>query len=101
MSEPSNMHVYLEKSKERALALSLARRGEVSSRRFVLERTVDVHGVSGTGTVADGVMFPDGRCAVRWRSTYSSTACWDDIAELEHVHSHGGDGHTHVVWIDQ
>jgi hypothetical protein len=35
-------------------------------RRFVLERDVDVSGLSGTGVVADGVVFPDGIVALHY-----------------------------------
>ena len=35
---------------------------------FVMVRTVDHNGQSGTGVVADGVIFPDGRVSMRWRS---------------------------------
>lgn len=70
-----------------------------TSRRFVLERDEDVSGVSGTGTVADGVVWPDGTVALRWRGPRASTAVWASIADVEAVHGH--DGSTRVVWLDE
>lgn len=71
------------------------------ARRFVLNRRIDVTGVSGTGPVADGVEFPDGRVAMRWRPGAigkTSTATYDDIDTVNAIHGH--DGATQVVWID-
>lgn len=66
-------------------------------RRFTLHRDVDVTGVSGTGTVADGVMWPDGTASVRWRGDHPSIVFWDRGWEsVQHIHGHGG--HTRVVW---
>ncbi|WP_260606815.1 hypothetical protein [Streptomyces sp. WAC08241] len=67
-------------------------------RRFHLQRTVDITGVSGTGRVADGVLWPDGTASVRWRGERPSTVHWDDIAHAEAVHGHGGA--TEIVWDD-
>lgn len=65
-------------------------------RMFVLERLEDVSGISGTGTVAEGVEFSDGRAAVRWLGATSSTELWDNIAAVEAIHGHGGK--TVVQW---
>lgn len=68
------------------------------TRRFVLDRTEDVSGVSGTGTVADGVVWPDGTVAVCWRGTHSSIAIWTDLVTAMEIHGHGGK--TKAVFID-
>uniref|UniRef100_UPI001F45F49A hypothetical protein n=1 Tax=Streptomyces sp. NRRL F-5135 TaxID=1463858 RepID=UPI001F45F49A len=68
------------------------------SRRFHLQRNHDVTGVSGTGIVAHGVLWPDGTVSVRWAGDRPSTVAWDRIADAEHVHGHGG--HTVIVWDD-
>lgn len=65
-------------------------------RAFVLERDTDHTGVSGTGTVADGVEFPDGTVVVRWRGPMASTVVWARIEDAVAVHGHGGA--TRVVW---
>ncbi|MFJ7422751.1 hypothetical protein ACIQXD_29730 [Streptomyces uncialis] len=67
-------------------------------RRFVLERTVDHSGVSGTGTVVNGVAFPNGQVVMQWRGPYPSLVVWPDLDMAMTVHGHGDD--TRVRWID-
>lgn len=69
-------------------------------RTFILFRTTDVSGVSGTGVVAEGVEFSDGICVCRWRpdSDTASTCVYDSIADVEAVHGH--DGATQIIWED-
>jgi hypothetical protein len=67
-------------------------------RRFELHRDVDETGVSGTGMVAQGVRFDDGRCAMRWLTDTASTACYDSALDVEVIHGHNGK--TRVVWVD-
>ena len=64
---------------------------------FILNRTEDESGVSGTGTVAEGVQFGNGKCALSWLTEHSSVALYDDIVTLEAIHGH--DGKTVVEWI--
>lgn len=65
---------------------------------FTLERDTDVSGVSGTGTVADGVVFPDGVAVIRWRGDRQSTVVWPSIEDVEAIHGHNGA--TRIVWKD-
>ena len=73
-------------------------------RTFWLVRDQDISGISGTGTVADGVQFPDGVVVVRWRKTATgrpdhvkpTTAIHDDLASVIGLHGHNGA--TRVVW---
>ncbi|WP_432947224.1 hypothetical protein ACQPXM_10360 [Kribbella sp. CA-253562] len=68
-------------------------------RRFVLRRTVDVTGVSGTGDVAEGVEWSDGTVALRWRGKWATTVVWDyGLDILLAVHGHNGS--TVVRWLD-
>lgn len=67
-------------------------------RRFKLVRRTDVTGVSGEGHVADGVQWPDGTCALRWRTQRATHAQYDHIGDVEHIHGH--DGATTVDFID-
>jgi hypothetical protein len=71
-----------------------------SMRRFFFDRTTDVSGTSGTGPVAEGVQFSDGRVALRWVTSDmpSSTVLYDSIDDAITIHGHGGG--TEVVWID-
>jgi predicted heme/steroid binding protein len=69
-------------------------------RRFTLERDEDVSGVSGTGTVAEGVEFTDGSVALVWNTgPHKSTVVWPrGIQSVEAIHGH--DGKTRVVFLD-
>lgn len=75
------------------------------TRTFVLIRDEDVTGISGTGPVADGVVFPDGTTVLRWRdvagpkagSAVRPTLVVHESAEsVEALHGHGGS--TRIVW---
>lgn len=79
-------------------------------RRFYLQRDVDVSGVSGTGVVAEGVMFvssvepvlsggyPDGKVVIHWLGEHQSIVIWDSLEAAIMVHGHVGS--TKFVWID-
>ena len=70
-------------------------------RRFALERDHDVTGQSGTGTVAEGVQFTDGRVVMRWYAVPGitpTTVLHDSVDNVVSLHGHGG--HTRVVWLD-
>lgn len=58
-------------------------------RTFRLIRTVDVTGISGTGVVAEGVIFQDGETVVRWLSITPSTNIYKNIEEVLKVHGDG------------
>lgn len=66
---------------------------------FALNRAHDPSGVSGVGVVATGVVWPDGRAAMRWTGATPPTGhdqcvrqlnLFDDVAEIAAVHGHGG-----------
>ncbi len=72
----------------------------VSVDPFVLRRTEDVTGVSGTGIVADGALFPaagQSKAIVRWRGERGSTVVWDRIQHVKEIHGH--DGRTSIELI--
>ncbi len=71
----------------------------VFPRPFVLRRAEDVSGVSGTGDVAEGVVFSDGTVALRWRSATASTVLWASLDDALAVHGH--DGRTAVVFVGE
>lgn len=68
-------------------------------RAFHLHRFVDETGISGTGKVAQGVVFDDGSCALRWMTDAKSTGVYDNIATLERIHGHGGK--TQLIYDDK
>ena len=74
-------------------------------RTFRLVRDVDETGISGTGTVAEGIEFSDGVVALRWLvpvgapgSGYPTSVVFHDrgIASVQAIHGHGG--LTRIVW---
>jgi hypothetical protein len=67
-------------------------------RRFLMDRDVDVSGMSGTGIVAEGVVFSDGTAVLRWVTEHTSTAIYPNIGELITIHGH--DGTTRLTWLD-
>lgn len=70
----------------------------MTMRRFILFRNEDPTGVSGTGIVAQGIQFGDGRVSLRWVSQRASTANFDSIDDVTAIHGH--DGATVVDWMD-
>lgn len=59
-------------------------------RIFKLWRVVDETGISGTGLIAEGALFSDGTCALRWLTKHHSTALYENLATLVAIHGHGG-----------
>lgn len=57
---------------------------------FSLVRSVDVTGASGTGVVAQGVIFDDGTVAMRWLTRHTSTAVYESIHDVAWIHGHEG-----------
>ncbi|SCK20254.1 hypothetical protein YUYDRAFT_02108 [Streptomyces sp. ScaeMP-e48] len=69
-------------------------------RHFQLRRDTDVSGVSGTGHVADGVIFSDGHAAVHWLGRWPTTTPHPEgLISVEGVHGHGGS--TRIVFLDE
>lgn len=68
-------------------------------RRFYIHRSKDHTGISGTGRVAWGIMFPDGTSIIRWCTSHrsASTAIHDSLADLLDKHDHEG---TEIIWMD-
>jgi hypothetical protein len=75
------------------------------TRTFVLIRDVDVTGMSGTGAVADGVVFPDGTTVLRWRDVTgpnydrgvrATTVVHESPESVDALHGHNGA--THIEW---
>ena len=60
------------------------------SRLFQLIRNIDPSGISGTGIVAEGVVFPNGKVVVCWNGDSSSIVVWNSIEDLQRVSCHNG-----------
>ena len=58
---------------------------------FALVRDEDETGVSGTGKVAEGVIYSDGHVSMRWIvGEHRSTVAYDSVESVEAIHGHGG-----------
>ena len=67
-------------------------------RRFRLVRVEDVSGVSGTGSVAEGVVFSVGTAALSWCSPVRSVTLYHSVDDLIKIHGH--EGRTRIEWLD-
>lgn len=68
---------------------------------FALVRHEDETGVSGTGTVAFGAVFPNGKTVVAWvvPDKPNSVAVYDTIHDMFGVHVGPHKGKTEISWI--
>lgn len=57
---------------------------------FQMVRIEDKSGVSGTGVVAEGVIFSSGKVTIAWLTQYQSVAVYDSIEDALAIHGHGG-----------
>lgn len=57
---------------------------------FVLNRIRDISGVSGTGIVAEGIVFSNGRVVLCWVGETPSINIYNDLASVNIVHGHRG-----------
>lgn len=66
---------------------------------FTLSRSHDISRVTGTGHVAEGVLFSDGTVVLHWVvGEFRSTSVYPDIKAINEIHGH--DGLTEIVWKD-
>ncbi len=63
---------------------------------FKLLRHEDVNGCSGTGIVAEGIVFTDGTVVMHWVTKTPSTSIYRSVEDLEYLHGH--EGRTEVVY---
>lgn len=66
---------------------------------FVLKRLEDVSGVSGTGRVAEGIVFHDGQVALSWYGRFHTIEILPSILSVMEIHGHNGK--TNVIWDDR
>ena len=57
---------------------------------FNLVRDEDETGVSGTGVVASGIIWRDGKCAMHWNTDHTSTTVYGSLSDLVSIHGHAG-----------
>lgn len=59
-------------------------------RTFHLRRHQDLTGITGVGIVAEGVIFTDGSCAMRWLSELTSVVIFHAVEDILTIHGHQG-----------
>jgi hypothetical protein len=75
------------------------RRYGLGPRRFRLVRDRDITGISGTGHIADGILWNDGTAEIRWLGDWPTTQHHDrGYPSIQHINGHGGA--TRVDWMD-
>ena len=57
---------------------------------FTLYRKKDLSGISGVGTVAEGVEFHDGQVVISWFGQFHSINIYPSMEIMLSVHGHGG-----------
>jgi hypothetical protein len=62
---------------------------------FYLLRHDDIHGNSGTGVVAEGIIFDSGMAVMTWLSEISTVTVFRRIVDVEKLHGH--EGKTEVI----
>ena len=67
------------------------------SRQFVLVRHKDVTGTSGTGVVAEGVVFEDGQAVLKWLRKPYALGVFPSLKNLLDIHGH--EGNTQVRFL--
>ena len=66
-------------------------------RPFILVRKKDLTGTSGTGIVAEGVVFEDGQAVLKWLRKPYALGVYPSLKNLLDIHGH--EGNTQVRFI--
>lgn len=59
-------------------------------RTFKLVRSQDISGISGTGVVAEGVVFRNGQVAMSWLGHHRTVELAPTIQDIIDIHGHDG-----------
>lgn len=59
-------------------------------KEFYLRRIEDETGISGTGVVARGTIFPSGKVVLEWQTFHTSLCIYNNIHDVESIHGHNG-----------
>ncbi len=68
--------------------------------RFCLRRDIDESGISGTGVVLWGCVYPTGRVVVEWRAPKTTLTVYASLEEFRAIHMDSHPGCSDIVWID-
>lgn len=71
-------------------------------RSFIMRREFDVSGVSGTGTVLEGVLFSTGVVVVHWLTPppRGSISVWDSLEQFLAIHVRPHPGNRTVLTFE-
>ncbi len=67
---------------------------------FYMKRNVDESGVSGTGRVLEGAVFPSGHVVVCWNSENSSIAIHKSLEDFQKCHMDPHPGMNELIFIN-
>lgn len=67
---------------------------------FYMKRNVDESGISGTGIVVEGCIFPSKRIICKWNSEYSSIAIHSELSKFKACHMDFHMGMNDLVIFD-
>lgn len=70
-------------------------------RQFILVREKDVTGTSGTGIVAEGVVFEDGQAVLKWLRKPYSLGVYPSLKNLLDVHGHEGNTRVRFIHVNR
>jgi hypothetical protein len=79
-------------------------------RRFLINRRYDITGISGIGTIAEGVEFiPGGYAILYWKRTgtwgwYPTVESQKEGNSIEEIHCYpviNGQPNAEIIWIDK
>jgi hypothetical protein len=65
--------------------------------RFELNRKIDETGISGTGIIAEGYIYSNGICVMKWLTNTSSVAVYASIGDVEIIHGHQGKTEVNII----
>ncbi len=68
---------------------------------FQLHRKEDKSGISGTGLIANGVIYPNGKVSMCWTGELSSIVIYDNIDIVEKIHGHNGCTEICYIFLDK
>ncbi len=75
-------------------------------KRFIMYRKNDLSATHDENQVNppdepqfEGIVFSDGKCAIRWLTKKRSVAVWDSFADMMEIHGHPEYGSV-LVWLD-
>ena len=70
---------------------------EHKMRRFALIRINDLLGITGVGTIAEGIEFSNGSVIVHWLKEPKSIVVWNNMNDMKTINCHNGTSIVHYI----